>query len=204
MTKRQSYIEQIKARFEQIKFKLAKKQEPEKKQITIMQENSPKIEMQKINQLKRKYFSKNDPMVGSTFRIHIFSKPAAWYWIIIGLALGSAAAVLTIPTDSFPINYIRNVLSLIFILFLPGFSFIKTLFPTKLPILTINGSLENIVRVALSLGLSLVIVPMIGLILYFTPFGIGLESTTSCLLAFTLVFATVAIFRENKTKSLFF
>jgi uncharacterized membrane protein len=60
---------------------------------------------------------------------------------------------------------LRNVLGLPLVLFLPGYTLIAALFPAK-------SDLDGIERTALSFGLSIAIVPLIGLILNYTPFGI--------------------------------
>jgi uncharacterized membrane protein len=81
----------------------------------------------------------------------------------------------------------------IFILFLPGYTFIKILFPKK--------ELDNIERVALSIGMSLALVPITGLILNYTPWGIRTNPITISLLALTTSLATAAIIREHQTKT---
>jgi uncharacterized membrane protein len=53
------------------------------------------------------------------------------------------------------------------VLFFPGYVFITALFPEK-------KELDNLERLALSLGLSIAIVPLIGLLLNYTPWGIRL------------------------------
>ena len=56
--------------------------------------------------------------------------------------------------------YARYLLGSLFVLFLPGYTFIKALFPAK--------QLDSIERTALSIGMSLALVPMIGLLLNYT------------------------------------
>ena len=61
--------------------------------------------------------------------------------------------------------------------------------------------METIERLALSIGMSLVLVPIVGLILNYTPWGIRLTPITLSLLALTIVFATAALFREYQTRT---
>jgi uncharacterized membrane protein len=91
------------------------------------------------------------------------------------------------------------VLGSIFVLWLPGYTFIKALFPTKVPIKTSSESLDTIERVALSSGMSLALVPIVGLLLNYTPWGIRLTPIVLSLLSLTTIFATVAIIREHET-----
>ena len=61
--------------------------------------------------------------------------------------------------------------------------------------------MDNIERVALSLGMSLALVPIVGLILNYTPWGIRLTPIPLSLLALTIIFATAALLREYQAKS---
>jgi len=125
-------------------------------------------------------------------RSYVFSTKANWYWTIIAVAAATALLVFTIPENAIPIVYARYLLGSIFVLFLPGYSLIKALFPTR--------ELDNIERTALSIGMSLALVPITGLLLNYTPWGIRVTPVTLSLLALTTVFATAAIIREHETK----
>ena len=84
---------------------------------------------------------------------------------------------------------IRIVLLLPGILFLPGYCLIAALFPG-------NRDIDLIERIALSFGLSIAIVPLIGLGLNFTPFGIRLDPIMTGLTVFSLVMILVAHYRR--------
>ena len=128
------------------------------------------------------------PLLGS----YIFSTSANWYWTIIAVAAATTALVFTVPENAYPIVYARYLLGSIFVLFLPGYSLIKALFPTK--------EIDNIERAALSIGMSLALVPITGLLLNYTPWGIRTTPVTLSLLALTTIFATAAIIREHQAK----
>jgi len=123
---------------------------------------------------------------------YIFSTKAYWYWTIIAVAAVTATLVFTVPENAYPIVYARYVFGSIFILFLPGYSLIKALFPTK--------EIDNIERTALSVGMSLALVPITGLLLNYTPWGIRTIPVTLSLLALTIAFATAALIREHEAK----
>jgi uncharacterized membrane protein len=129
---------------------------------------------------------------------YVFSQKAFWYWGIIGFSIVTTISVFTIPEATYPITYVRNLLGIIFILILPGYAFIKALFLSTVPFKTNSEKLDNFERIALSMALSLVIVPLVGLILNFSPFGIRLVPITLSLLAFTIIFATAAVLREYR------
>jgi hypothetical protein len=124
----------------------------------------------------------------------------SWYWITIATTLAAVISVFSIPENVYPIVVIRYLLGAIFILWLPGYTFIKALFPVRLPIKTADKNLDTVERTALSLGMSLALVPIVGLLLNYTPWGIRLTPITLGLTALTLIFATTAVVRENQSR----
>jgi hypothetical protein len=131
---------------------------------------------------------------------YLKTSQALWYWATIAIATITVAIVFTIPENFYPWTYLRNALGIIFVLWLPGYTIIKALFPVQVPIKTSTENLDNIERIALSLGMSIALVPIIGLLLNYTPWGIRLTPIVLSLLALTIVFATAAIIRENQIK----
>ncbi len=156
-----------------------------------------------LNQLQAEdkihFNDKQEPALKS-IGTYLFTLESAWYWITIAIAIATVITVFTIPPDSYPLAYLRNLLGVIFVLFLPGYAFTKAFFPTKVPIKTSSKSFDNIERLVLSIGLSIALTPMVGLILYYTPAGIGLTPITLSLLTLTAVLATAAEAREYQTK----
>jgi hypothetical protein len=148
------------------------------------------IRLQDQGKLKLKEPLTQTPTTLSTY---LKTGEATWYWITIILATATALTVFTIQENSYPLIYIRYVLGAIFVLFLPGYSLIKLLFPSK--------ELDNIERTALSIGMSLALVPITGLILNYTPWGIRTTPITLSLLTLTIILATAAIIREHQTKT---
>lgn len=86
---------------------------------------------------------------------------------------------------------LRIILGLPFILFFPGYVLIAALFVRK-------KDLSSIERVALSFGLSIAIVPLIGLMLNYTPWGIRTTPVLISLFLFILLLSCVAIFRRSR------
>lgn len=83
----------------------------------------------------------------------------------------------------------RVLLGLPVILFIPGYLLIATLFPGK-------RDIDTIERIALSFGLSIAIVPLVGLGLNYTPWGIRLDPIVISLVVFILIFAVLAHIRR--------
>jgi len=91
------------------------------------------------------------------------------------------------PLSSLPV---RIPLGLAMVLFVPGYSLIAALFPEK-------TDLDGIERVALSFGLSIAVVPLIGLGLNYTPWGIRLAPVVVSLAVFTLATSFAACLRRS-------
>ncbi len=88
-------------------------------------------------------------------------------------------------------NPVRTILGIPMVLFLPGYALIAALFPRK-------NDLDGIERLALSFGLSIAVVPLIGLGLNFTPFGIRLVPILVSLSVFTLAMLLIAYHRRSQ------
>jgi hypothetical protein len=167
--------------------------------VDLTKSETPLIPEQKIMQRILRLESQGkitlkEPLIRTPPKLgtYLKTKESAWYWITIILATATALTVFIIPEASSPLIYIRYFLGVIFVLFLPGYSLIKALFPEK--------EIDNIERTALSVGMSLALVPITGLILNYTPWGIRTTSITLSLLTLTIIFATAAVIRGHQTK----
>jgi len=133
-------------------------------------------------------FEKPPATVPSSLTEYFFSAWSLWFWGVFGLATVASVMVFTVSEAAFPMVYARYLFGSLFVLFLPGYSLIKALFSDR--------ELDIIERVALSIGLSLALVPMAGLLLNYTPWGIRTTPVTLSLLGLTLVFASAAVVRD--------
>lgn len=93
--------------------------------------------------------------------------------------------VLIIVIACLPYEPLRIALGLPFALFFPGYSLMLALFPGK-------DKIGNTERIALSFGLSIAVVPLIGLILNYTPSGITVESSLYSIAGFILIMSLAA------------
>ena len=75
-------------------------------------------------------------------------------------------------------------------MFLPGYALIEALYPKR--------ELDELTRFALSIGLSLALVPLTGLVLNYTPWGIRLLPVTISIAGLTVVFLVVALYRKHQ------
>jgi uncharacterized membrane protein len=101
--------------------------------------------------------------------------------------------LLVVFISFLPENPLRIAIGLPFILFFPGYALISALFPER-------KSLDLIERIALSFGVSIAIVPLIGFILNYTPFGIRLEPILYSLAGFIILFSVVSMYRRVRAQ----
>jgi len=94
-----------------------------------------------------------------------------------------------VPLAEFSSGALRIALELVFALFSPGCTLIRALFPRK-------SALGGIDRVALGFGLSIAVVPLIGLVLNYTLWGMRLYSILISVLVFIIVVAVMAWYRR--------
>jgi uncharacterized membrane protein len=142
----------------------------------------------------------NQALQSGNLATYLKTGEAIWYWVMLVAGAITAALVFTISDNVYPWAYVRNVFGVIFVLFLPGYAFIKALFPVNILGDASTRSLETIVRIALSIGMSIALVSIVGLLLYYSPWGLDLTAIVLSLLSFTLISATVAVAREYNIK----
>jgi len=117
-----------------------------------------------------------------------FSPYSVWFWATILATILSV--VLTAASSGFVV-YFRYIFGGALIVFLPGFSLVELLYPK-------GDELNQLTRVALSVGLSaLVITPLCGLVLNYTPFGIKLIPVLAFLAGLTVIFLLFAVSRKH-------
>lgn len=130
-----------------------------------------------------------DPDPPITFAEYIMRPDySMWLWTLLSLVLVAAASVFL--SDLLPpLTYIRYVAGSILVLFAVGYATVEALYPNE-------KDLSDLERLALSIGLSLAIVPLIGLILNYTPWGIRLGPILASLMVYTISMSVVAAYRK--------
>ena len=111
-----------------------------------------------------------------------------WYWTSLTTLILAVISVYT--TNIIPgATILRVILGSIVVLFLPGYATIEALYPR-------DEELSSLERLALSIGLSLAIVPLIGLALNYTPWGIRLNPIVIALTIYTVTILTISSYRK--------
>lgn len=114
-------------------------------------------------------------------------KPQEDLMATVALAVLALIFALLQPFASLPV---RIPLGLVAVLFLPGYALIAALFPRK-------DDLDGIERAILSLGFSIAVVPMMGLGLNYTPWGIRLVPVAVSVFLFTVAMVFAAQLRRS-------
>lgn len=125
------------------------------------------------------------PAGGSKALAATLGGPDKDLWLI-----GILTVLLAVSIAVSPAGTARIVLGLPFLLFFPGYTLVAALFHKK-------GSLGGVERVALSFGLSIAVVPLIGLVLNFTPWGIRLDPILISVAAFIIVASGISAYRRG-------
>jgi len=105
---------------------------------------------------------------------------------IVGLSF-----LLVLTVYLLPLPALRIVLGGPFVLFFPGYTMVAALFPGR-------ENLEGLERLGLSLGLSIAILPLMGLVLDYTPWGITLLSTLLSAVSFIVGCSAFAYYRRGR------
>lgn len=123
----------------------------------------------------------------ASFTSYARSPISLWFWAAFGATLLSVALVFV--TSGLAL-YLRYAFGGLLILFIPGFSLIELLYPKK--------ELDELTVLALSIGLSLALVPLVGLILNYTPLGIKLVPVTFSIVGLTMALLVSALVRRHR------
>jgi len=111
-----------------------------------------------------------------------------WFWTTATLVL--LTLIVIYATSILPqLLVLRYILGTLYVLYLPGFALVEALYPSE-------GDLKPLERLALSIGLSLAVVPLIGLVLNYTPWGIRLDPVIVSLALYTLGVSLIALARK--------
>ncbi len=97
--------------------------------------------------------------------------------------------LLLFPAAAFTSGALRIILGLPIVLFIPGYILLSALFPNR-------GSLSGIERITFSIGLSIAVAVIIGVILNFTPWGITIYPLLISFTIFIVVIVFVAWYRS--------
>ncbi|MEM0452012.1 MAG: DUF1616 domain-containing protein [Nitrososphaerota archaeon] len=161
----------------------------------IVNEASRKLELERYEVARLLYKLKDldlirfiDPQPPRSFVTYLLSSHVIWFWSLVGLIILILFLIYLTPQVP-PFTYLRYVFGSLFVLYLPGAALIELLYPK-------TSDLSQLERLALSIGLSLALVPLVGLILNYTPWGIRLHPIVISLSILTLALGLGAAARK--------
>ncbi len=121
----------------------------------------------------------------ATFISYALSPISLWFWgafVAVGLSTGLIAVSSGVGL------YLRYVFGGMLVLYLPGYALVEALYPKR--------DLDELTRFALSIGLSLALVTLVGLVLNYTPFGISLLPVTLSIAGLTTIILLLALTKK--------
>jgi len=129
-----------------------------------------------------------DPDPPKSLLRYFLSSHVVWFWLLVMVVILTSFLIYVTPQIP-PFIYLRYVFGSLFVLYLPGAALIELLYPKP-------SDLSQLERLALSIGLSLALVPLVGLVLNYTPWGIRLNPIFASLSFLTLALAMGAVARK--------
>jgi len=181
--------------------------------LLIMQRDNPKTVIEVINKAKKEF---NIPRLKTLETIetlrdneeinlinnykdtpknifqYFISLSSSWYWTTIILSLFLPMSQIMNADNTYPFLFIRLISNSISLLFLPGYSLSKILFNEK--------EIDHIEKLAYSIGISIVTLPLIGFLLNYSHWEISFYPLTLSLSGITIIAATIGLIIEHRQK----
>jgi hypothetical protein len=140
-------------------------------------------------------FAKNQGLLTWSTKAYLLSKTALWFWLILAFEFVTTVAIFVIPGNVYPLSYLRVVLGVCFVAFIPGFVFIKALFNGRVKGVG-SENMGIIEKIVLSMVMSFIFTSVSAFILTFTSWGVSLVPIVFSLLGLTLVLTVFSLTRE--------
>lgn len=123
-----------------------------------------------------------------------------WYTVTLFLITFASLAIIIIPENALPFAYLRSSLAILLMMFLPGYSLMKAIFPSELSNRNSQANVSTLEFVILSIGLSTALTALVGLVLNYTSWGVRLTPITFNLTVLTVILATFGLLREYRIR----
>jgi len=118
---------------------------------------------------------------------YITSSFSYWFWLNLFISLITMFSVFLLSESFSMFIFIRYLFGSVFVVFLPGYSFIKLIIP--------KNTISTVWRLILSIGSSLVLVPMVGLLINYSTLKIDVNSVTLGLFILIMGLSFAALYR---------
>ncbi|ADY01247.1 hypothetical protein VMUT_1040 [Vulcanisaeta moutnovskia 768-28] len=117
---------------------------------------------------------------------YLFSIESLWFWISLAITY---IAFASIYVNNLVINFIRYFVGAIFITFVLGYAVVEFVYPK-------GDEVSPLERFVLSLGLSITIIPIVGVILSYMPFKYTVYSVSAALTILASIMLILALARK--------
>lgn len=124
----------------------------------------------------------------STVANYVFSIEALWFWIALAITI---MAYVFIYINNPIIAYAKYFIGSAFVTFILGYSAVELTYPR-------GDEISPLERFVFSLGLSLVIIPIVGTVLAYMPFRFTVVSVPTTLTILTVVMLSLAAIRKGR------
>ena len=185
-----------------------KKQEIKNKILLLSKNSKTKSIRELMNLIQSKYEIKKDEFLNLIIELenenkitlnkynndlkinryeYLKSNNATWFWLTMFYII-SMLVIIYITYNNYIYSNLRIILIVIYIIYIPGYSLTRLLFPMK--------KINLVERIMLSMGCSLILTTILGLLLNYTFWGINIISITITHTIFTILLCILAIYRE--------
>jgi len=152
-------------------------------------EIKPEEAVKRINKLTKKGRVKLvDPTPPKGFLSYFASQYSLWFWALLAFLGISISSIYFMP-QIYPFVYVRYLCGALLLLYIPGFTLIEILYPKA-------NDLDRIERFAFSIGLSIALVPTVGLVLNYMPWGIKMDLLLMSLILLILILGFIGVYRK--------
>lgn len=157
-----------------------------KKGYNVDKENSLNL----INQLKndKKVMVKQALMTG-----YPVLDQNMWIVYVFTLSIVISVMVLINIQSIFVLIVLKYIVGTFYLFYIPGYTLMK--------VISYSQELSDVEKIGLSLGFSLVLTPLTGLVLIYTPFKLTLLTITVSLFMEVVLFSLFALYRSSKAVS---
>lgn len=161
------------------------------KKVVKDERDTHKVLKKLYESVERGEIELKDPNPPTTFLNYLLRLDySLWFWTVVSLIALTLLFIKITPLAPWS-KPLRYVFGTIYVLFIPGYVLIEALYPRE-------NDLKPLERMALSIGLSLAVVPLIGLMLNYTPWGIRLSPIIISTSTYSIALLIIAAYRKYR------
>ncbi|TFH13859.1 DUF1616 domain-containing protein [Candidatus Bathyarchaeota archaeon] len=126
-----------------------------------------------------------------SFSGFLVTKGAAWFWGINLVTLFLFGVLFLFQTNHPIVSFARAIIGGGYVMFFPGFSVTRIIYPKR--------DIDEFHTLAYSIAISASLVPLIGIILNITPFGMGTNPVIGAMMILNTILSFTAVYMQFLT-----